>query len=188
MIGHLRPPPYPYPIDASLVARGRELFYSGDLACYCCHGVYDGHGHVDWPGVHVPIGTDRSRIDLVSEPFIDAFNRKSAGKGGCPPEELGIRGHAPHRSLGQLPYPSARPKIFEVRAARQLDRVRVGQPLYRDARVARLGDLELLRQYGDDRNWFNTARPGCSNRGHDFWRQIKTDANRRALIEYLKTL
>ena len=36
--------------------------------------------------------------------------------------------------------------------------------------------------------WFNTERPGCSNVGHDFWSRIRTDENRRALIEYLKTL
>ena len=73
-------------------------------------------------------------------------------------------------------------------AARTLDRARVGQPLYVDPSNARLGEAELLRRFGDDRNWFNTARPGSANAGHDFWRRIRTDANRRALIEYLKTL
>ena len=90
-----------------------------------------------------------------------------------------------HHLLGPA---SERPKIFEVMAARQLDRVRVGQPLYRDPDDARLGETELIRRFGDNRNWFNAARPGCSNVGHDFWRQIRTDVNRRALIEYLKTL
>jgi hypothetical protein len=33
--------------------------------------------------------------------------------------------------------------------------------------------------------WFNTARPGCANTGHDFWPEIRTDTYRRALIEYL---
>jgi hypothetical protein len=41
---------------------------------------------------------------------------------------------------------------------------------------------------GDDRDWFNTARPGSSNAGHDLWNRIGTDERRRALIEYLKTL
>jgi hypothetical protein len=73
-------------------------------------------------------------------------------------------------------------------AARILDRERVGQPLYRRSEDAELGVEELLRRYGDDRNWFNTGRPGSSNAGHDFWSRIRTDENRRALIEYLKTL
>jgi hypothetical protein len=73
-------------------------------------------------------------------------------------------------------------------AARRLDRARGGQPLYTDAARARLGEAELLRRFGNDRNWFNTLRPGCGNGGHDVWSRVRTDDNRRALIEYLKTL
>jgi len=83
---------------------------------------------------------------------------------------------------------SARPNVFEVMAAKRLDQERVGQRLYRDPDMAQLGERELLRRFGRDRNWFNTARPGCSNAGHDVWPRIRTDANRRALIGYLKTL
>jgi hypothetical protein len=78
--------------------------------------------------------------------------------------------------------------MFQVMAARRLDRVRVGQPIYVDPSNERLGEAELMRRFGDDRNWFNVSRPGSGNGGHDVWPQIKTDANRRALIEYLKTL
>ena len=46
----------------------------------------------------------------------------------------------------------------------------------------------LERLYGADRNWFFVERSGSGNQGHDFWNRIRTDANRRALIEYLKTL
>ena len=94
VIRHLRPPRYPYDIDRALAARGRDLFYSTDIGCYRCHGVYDGRGNVDWPGVHTDIGTDRSRIDVVSDQFIDAFNgsplatdgalRKSRGYAATP--------------------------------------------------------------------------------------------------------
>jgi hypothetical protein len=73
-------------------------------------------------------------------------------------------------------------------AARTLDRERVGQPLVRDPAHRRLSEAELMHRYGNDRNWFNTERPGSSNAGHDFWYYIRTDDNRRALIEYLKTL
>src|SRR5262249_37617721 len=90
-----------------------------------------------------------------------------------------------HALLGPA---SDRPRIFEVKAARRLDRERVGQPLYTDPRDAQLGDAALLRRSGNDRNWFNTERQGCGNQGHDFWSVIRTDENRRALIEYLKTL
>ena len=83
---------------------------------------------------------------------------------------------------------SARPRIFSVQTARQFDRVKVGQVL-RDPPAASPGDeAELLCRHGDDRDWFNTSRPGCDNGGHDFWAAIKTEANRLDLIEYLKTL
>jgi hypothetical protein len=36
------------------------------------------------------------------------------------------------------------------------------------------GSGELIRRFGDNRDWFNAARPGCANGGHDFWRQIRT--------------
>ena len=50
---------------------------------------------------------------------------------------------------------------------------------------------EQIRRRGEDLerpDHIQDFRPGCGNQGHDFWRRIKTDANRRALIEYLKTL
>ena len=66
-------------------------------------------------------------------------------------------------------------------AGRRFDRERVGQRLYE-------GGAELLRRFGRDRDWFNADREGCDNRGHDVWPRIRTEENRRALIEYLKTL
>jgi len=78
--------------------------------------------------------------------------------------------------------------MFQVTAARTLDRVALGQPLFVDHSYERLTEAELLRRFGGDRNWFNASRPGCANAGHNVWPEIKTEANRRALIEYLKTL
>jgi len=75
-----------------------------------------------------------------------------------------------------------------VMGARALDRVRVGQRLFTVPAHERLIETELLQRFGGDRNWFNVTRPGSGNGGHDFWSRIRTDANRRALIEYLKTL
>ena len=83
---------------------------------------------------------------------------------------------------------SERPSIFHVMAAGRFDRVRVGQSLYVDPADARLEEAELLRRFGNDRDWFYVARPGAGNGGHDVWPRIRTDDNRRALIEYLKTL
>jgi hypothetical protein len=203
VIRHLRPPRYPYQIDRSLADRGRELFYSRDMGCSGCHGSYDGRGNVQWPGVHADVGTDRSRLEIVSDAFIEAFDSsplaaegaltKSRGYAATP--LTGVWADFPYLHNGSVPTlhhllgpASERPSIFQVTAARTLDRTHMGQPLFADPSAERLGEAEIARRFGADRNWFSTARPGSSNAGHDFWPRIRTDANRRALIEYLKTL
>jgi hypothetical protein len=203
VVRHLRPPRYPHPIDGALADRGRELFYSAGIGCFRCHGRYDGRGSVDWPGVHADVGTDRARLDVVSDQFIDVFNRspiaaegalvRSRGYAATP--LTGVWANFPYLHNGSVPTlhhllgpAGERPAMFEVMAARTLDRVRAGQALYTDPALGRLGDAELFRRFGGDRNWFSIRRPGSGNGGHDFWFRIRTDENRRALIEYLKTL
>jgi mono/diheme cytochrome c family protein len=203
VVQHLRPPPYPYAIDRELAERGRRLFYSKPVGCSRCHGVYDGRGNVDWPGVHKDVGTDPARREIVSDGFRAAFASsplavegalvKSEGYAATP--LTGVWANYPYLHNGSVPTlyhllgpVSERPKIFYVMAARHLDREKVGQPLYSSRLYGWVPERELLRRYGDDRDWFNTARPGSSNAGHDVWWRVGTDENRRALIEYLKTL
>jgi hypothetical protein len=203
VITQLRPPRYPYEVDTALAEKGRQLFYSRELRCSRCHGEYDGQGNVHWPGVHTDVGTDRGRRDVVSDGFIDAFNasplasegslEKSEGYAATP--LTGVWANYPYLHNGSVPTiyhllgpVSERPAIFSVMAARHFDRERVGQVLYPDPNLARMNQPQLLRRFGSDRNWFNTAREGCGNGGHDMWPRIRTDENRRALIEYLKTL
>ena len=203
VLQHLRPPRYPYAIDRELAERGRKLFYSNEIGCARCHGEYDGRGNVKWPGVHRDVGTDRARLEVVSPGFIDAFNAsplaaegallRSGGYAATP--LTGVWANYPYLHNGSVPTlhhllgpVSERPRIFQVMAARRLDRARGGQPLAVDPRHAAMEDAELLRRFGGDRDWFNTARPGSGNGGHDVWRVIRTDENRRALLEYLKTL
>ena len=203
VVQYLRPPPYPYEIDRALAERGRELFYSKEVGCFVCHGVYDGRGHVDWPGVHADVGTDRGRLDVVSVGFMDAFIhsplaaegqlRKSEGYAATP--LTGVWADFPYLHNGSVPTlyhllgpVSERPTIFQVMAARAFDRTRVGQLLTIDPEDEARSADDLQRRHGWNRDWFNTHRPGSANTGHDFWPRIRTDANRRALIEYLKTL
>jgi hypothetical protein len=192
VIRHLRPPPYPYEIDRQLADRGRQLFHSLRVGCWQCHGTYDGRGNVNWPGVHADVGTDRARLEVVSPQFIAAFDAsplaaegrlvKSAGYAATP--LTGVWANYPYLHNGSVPTlhhllgPVAeRPTSFNVKAARRFDRERVGQQLF-DGHV----------RSGTSRDWYDTQRPGSGNGGHDFWSRIRTDANRRALIEYLKTL
>jgi hypothetical protein len=203
VIQHLRPPPYPYEIDRNLAARGKELFYSRELRCSRCHGVYDGRGNVEWPGVHTDVGTDRSRIDVVSDQFLDAFRQsplaaegdliKSRGYAATP--LTGVWANYPYLHNGSVPTlyhllgpVSERPSIFHVMAAGKFDRTNVGQELFENAVHRRLPEDILLRRFRDDRDWFVVTRPGSGNGGHDFWSRIRTNENRHALMEYLKTL
>lgn len=203
VVRHLRPPPYPYDIDPALAEKGRALFYSKSVGCSRCHGVYDGKGNVEWPGVHRDVGTDRARLEIVSDGFIAAFNSspiaaegalvKSRGYAATP--LTGVWANYPYLHNGSVPTlhhllgpESERPRIFDVVAARRFDRERVGQVLHSNRAHDRLSERQLLRKFGNDRDWFNTERPGSANIGHDVWQQIRTDENRRALIEYLKTL
>lgn len=203
VIRHLRPPKYPYAIDRVLAEKGRRLFYSSQIGCAQCHGRYDGRGGVDWPGVHADVGTDPARRHLVSDAFIAAFNSSPlvtegalvASRGYAAAPLTGVWANYPYLHNGSVPTlhhllgpASERPRIFSVMAARRFDRVRVGQPVCGEHDHGRLTEPELLGRFGSDRDWFNTSRPGSGNRGHDFWSRIRTDANRRALIEYLKTL
>ena len=203
VIQHLRPPRYPYPINRELASEGRALFHSPRLRCSQCHGSYDGAGNVHWPGIHIDVGTDAARLNVVSDNFVDTFDRspiaaygtlkKSEGYAATP--LTGVWANYPYLHNGSVPTlyhllgpVHERPRIFEVRAARHFDQERVGQLLSVDPRHRRLDEVAVLRRFGRDREWFNTQRPGSGNGGHDYWAHIRTDENRRALIEYLKTI
>ena len=143
---------------AALAERGRALFNSRAVGCAECHGVYDGAGGVDWPGRHTDVGTDRAqargRVSGLRRRVLD----KPPGQRGRAPQEPRLRRNAADRRLGELPYlhngsvptlhhllgpVSERPAMFEVMAARTLDRERVGQPLYRDLSDGALGRRDV---------------------------------------------
>ena len=203
VIQFLRPPRYPHSVDAELAARGKTLFYSKQMGCSQCHGTYDGRGNVEWTGLHVDVGTDPARLELVTRSFVAAFDQsplaaegkliKSRGYAATP--LTGVWANYPYLHNGSVPTlhhllgpESERPKIFSVFGARDFDRERVGQRLLADRKTRKYDEAALRRQHGNDRSWFNADWLGSDNRGHDFWSRIQTDENRKALIEYLKTL
>lgn len=203
VIRHLRPPRYPYAIDTALAAKGKRLFYADEIGCAKCHGVYDGNGGVQWTGMHMDVGTDRARLEVVTDGFIDAFNQSPlASEGRLVPSVgyaatplTGVWANYPYLHNGSVPTlhhllgpVSERPPLFSVKSARRFDPQRSGQQLYPDTSIERWSERERLERFGTDTNWFNASREGCGNEGHDFWSRIGSDANRQALIEYLKTL
>jgi hypothetical protein len=185
-----------------LAEKGRALFYSKEIGCARCHGVYDGQGNCRWTGRHVDVGTDRARRDMVGASFVDSFRASpitehgdlvpSRGYAATPLN--GVWANYPYLHNGSVPTvwhllgpASERPRIFSVQAARRLDRRRLGQ-LLTSSDDADVKEEELIERHRRSRDWFYVERPGCGNGGHDFWPVIRTDENRRALIEYLKTL
>ena len=202
LIQHLRPPKYPYAIDQKLALRGRSLFYSQEIGCTRCHGVYDGRGNCEWTGTHADVGTDRARLEMVNDSFVAAFRASPITQHGdlAPSEGYaatplnGVWANYPYLHNGSVPTvwhllgpTSERPRIFSVQAARRLDQERLGQRLTAEGEAA-VNERELIARHSKSRDWFYVERPGCGNGGHDFWSVIRTDENRRALIEYLKTL
>ena len=202
VIQHLRPPEYPYAIDRELAERGRTLFYSKSFGCARCHGVYDGHGNCEWTGKHVDVGTDQARLNMVGESFIASFESSpitkhgdlASSQGYAATPLNGVWANYPYLHNGSVPTvwhllgpANERPRIFSVQAARCLDQIRLGQ-LLMPANEAELSEEQLIEHHRNSRDWFYVERPGCGNGGHDFWSIIRTDDNRRALIEYLKTL
>jgi len=202
VIQHLRPPKYPHAIDRELAQKGRALFYAKEVGCARCHGVYDGDGNCEWTGMHVNVGTDRARLDMVGDSFVASFRASPiTNHGDLAPSQgyaatplNGVWANYPYLHNGSVPTvwhllgpANARPRIFSVQAARRLDQERLGQRLT-SADEADFKEEELIERHRMSRDWFYVDRPGCGNGGHDYWSAIRTDENRRALIEYLKTL
>jgi hypothetical protein len=140
---------------------------------------------------------------VVTDGFRDAFGRsplsvegrleKSEGYAATP--LTGVWANYPYLHNGSVPTlhhllgPVAeRPRIFFVKSAGEFDARRVGQRMYPEGLAEKRSESQLLERFGTSRDWFNATRTGCGNEGHDFWSLIGTDANRKALIEYLKTL
>ncbi len=199
----LRAPKYPFPVNQELAARGEKLFKSN---CSSCHGTYGENW--TYPSKVVPIdeiGTDRTRFDGFSSKWADYYNRSWFGQEKRPgltgkvkqtagyqaPPLDGVWATAPYFHNGSVATlygvlnSKARPKLY-TRSFRtneeDYDKVNVGwkvQVLQRPPAGA-LPPIERRKTY-------DTTQPGRGNGGHTFGDDF-TEEQRRAVIEYLKTL
>jgi len=184
-IGGLKPPPYPFPIDRALAAQGEPIFQAQCAACHAFGGEKTGQPiPIAW------VGTDRHRFDSWTIEARDGFNglddydwhyshfRKTSGYMAQALDGLWAR--APYLHNGSVPTladllrpPAERPKTF-----------RVGYDVYDQTRVGFVSDGPDAEAGG---RLFDTALPGNANAGHLYGTTLP-EADKRALLEYLKTL
>ena len=211
-IGSLEPPAWPFDVDRARAARGRDVF---EANCSACHGHYavDESGARErsadrYPNRLVPlelVGTDPALVDQAYADdglaWNDWFNRSyygrlstaAPGPGYVAPPLDGVWATGPFLHNGSVPSVRAlldsgdRPARWShvARDASDPDdydrddlgwRFVAGGPGADDA----LADVAAARVY-------DTSRPGHANTGHRFGDHL-TDAERDAVIEYLKTL
>jgi mono/diheme cytochrome c family protein len=201
----LQPPRYPFAIDPSLARQGESLFRQH---CARCHGTYG--AQPTYPNKIVPldvIGTDRKRYEGISRTFESYYNRSWFGHersgwltddftarssvGYQAPPLDGIWATAPYLHNGSVP------TVYQVLNSKVRPRIftrsyRTDQDAYDPVRLG--WKVQVLEQ-GADPRWppverrkvYDTRLPGRSNGGHTFGDNL-TEAERRAVVEYLKTL
>ncbi len=177
----LRPPKYPFTIDAARAERGKAVFIK---SCKKCHGTYGSDG--EYPNVYVDlkeIGTDPARAEGMSREArralqLDLVRRAASGR----PGDEGLPGSSAGWHLGDGPLPPQRLGADAARAA-QVDRASEGLPppgvdrlqglrpgerrLDRRAALGRAGRVEDARDRGEVHLRCEPVRAG--QRGAYLW-------------------
>lgn len=195
-IESLEPPQYPFPIDRPLAEQGRAAF---NRACARCHGTYA--ENESYPNRIVPIDevqTDPLRLQSLSVEYRSAMQKGWFGHYGeknyvvdpggyVAPPLNGIWATAPYLHNGSVPtlwhvlHPDERPVVWR-RTEDGYDPSRVGveftpfESLPKSAKTT-----------AEKREYFDTRNPGKSAAGHPFPDEL-SDVEKRAVLEYLKTL
>ena len=187
----LSPPKYPRPVSPELVKKGEKIF---ELNCANCHGSYG--AEPDYPNLLIPITSIQTDSFLCmsnysSPQFVEWFNNSWFTKGDHParlepfngyiaPPLDGIWITAPYLHNGSVPTLEAllnsgnRPAYWSRNFNNsQLDHENVG--------------WKYKKLDKPDKSAYNTDIPGYGNYGHYYGDKL-TDSDRKALIEYLKTL
>ncbi len=200
----VRPPAYARAVDRKLAARGERVFLA---ACAGCHGTYGARDEDDsYPNLLIPlavVGTDPvvAEAGIVHAPqLVDWYNRSFYGRitrmvpddpfpGYMPPPLDGIWATAPYLHNGSVPTVElvlnsrARPAYWKRQDldSTHFDEQALGWPYVAlDTPQASLPETERSLVY-DTTYWSQ------SNAGHTFGDHLSA-AERRAVLEYLKTL
>ncbi len=192
----LEPPKYPYPVDEKLAAEGRLLF---NRNCAECHGTYG--ENPTYPQEVVPlevIGTDPVRLRGLSREHRERYRESWLAHYGddrvdtepagylAPPLD-GLWASAPYFHNGSVPTLAhllelePRPTVWR-RDLEGYDRERIGLPVETFETIP----TDVSHPH-ERREFYDTRRPGNSSAGHAFFDPL-TPTDRRAVLEYLKTL
>lgn len=198
-IASLEPPAYPYETKPSLVETGKEIF---EATCSGCHGTYG--QNAQYPNLLIPldsVGTDPA-LALQAGDDYQRFNEwfeKSwfyrdtdivSFPGYAPPPLDGIWATAPFLHNGSVPDLQSllnsieRPQRWRMQEPRSFDQVRVGWAVqaFQNGEPVDNSGVEVPERF-----IYDTGRAGYGNSGHTYGDTLDP-AERRAVIEYLKTL
>jgi mono/diheme cytochrome c family protein len=188
----ITPPKYTYPVNEALLLQGKVLF---EKSCSKCHGSYG--EKESYPNLLIPeaiIKTDSLlfKSNYSNPQFVNWFNKSWFTQGDHParlepfegyiaPPLDGIWITAPYLHNGSVPTLESllnsklRPRYW----SRNFE-----NPEYD---YEKIGWKFSIHNNGDGTTVYNTDWPGYGNYGHYFGDKL-TDEERKAVIEYLKTL
>lgn len=197
----VQPPPFPNAIDGALASEGKEIF---EATCSECHGTYGPGGEYRERLVKIEeIGTDpglmeqqngepSARFREWGEKFWATLYNDTADvapePGYIAPPLDGIWATAPFLHNGSVPSiealldSSKRPQYWVRKVeeeAYDIDNMAVG---FTASNTSRAWTLPGLKRYV-----YDTTLKHHGNQGHTYGDKL-SDAERRAVIEYLKTL
>ena len=180
----IRPPRYPFAVDAAAARRGAEL-YQG--RCAACHNSPENDTRLH---AVEQVGTEPHRAQLFTPLQADRFNTFLA--------ELHTPGYRPSdvpgiRSTRKYWAPSlagvwARSPYLHNGSVRTMQELLTRPPAraQRFHRGSRVYDTEQLGYADEGPYLLDTGSPGNSNAGHDYGTELSS-VQKRDLIEYLKT-
>jgi len=190
-IRSLQPPKYPQQIDSSLVSIGKTIYLN---SCKHCHGTYD--APEQYPNRLVAIdevGTDPLYASYAMDSKIVGWYNKSwfakssphswfePEKGYVAPPLDGIWATAPYFHNGSVP------TVYQVLNSKARPKKWKRPKNSQDYDWNKLGWKHKEKKLILDKWVYDTSLPGYGNQGHRYGDHL-SEAQRLALIEYLKTL
>ena len=199
-IKSISPPKYKQNIDQNLVKTGLKVFTNN---CAGCHGTYE-MGNVTYPNYVVSLDLVKTDSYLINDAiyknvYFDWYNTSwfaknqpaanlAVTKGYVAPPLDGVWATAPYLHNGSVPTlddllnSSQRPKFWRKIIDKATGAINLDSYDY-----AKVGWQYTSESSKTDKFTYDTTKNGYGNGGHYFGDGL-SNADRKALIEYLKTL